>query len=262
MEIEKKSIAAFYDAHSERMLRDFVNGNARVSAAIDLVTTHLHGRNGKILDVGCGIGSASYLFAQKLTGFEVLGVDISPKSIEIGRKLFSGDRVSLAVSDMECSPEDGPFDAIVLVDVYEHIPREKWPDFNRVLASSLTPDGMLILTTPSSLHQSYLKECKPEGLQIVDETVEVSDVMSLARDLDATLVHYSMKSIWQTNDYLHVVIERCPQYSPKVKSHQRKLTVNQRLRRKMRHLSGMSQEPVGVKERRCYVKERLGVDVK
>src|SRR6185503_9285363 len=65
----------------------------------------------RVLDLGCGSGVFSSRLAK--TGLAVTGVDISPKLIEIGRKLYP--EVRLEVGDAEALAfEDGAFDAVFL----------------------------------------------------------------------------------------------------------------------------------------------------
>ena len=54
--------------------------------------------------------------------------------------------------------------------------RAAWPGFHGTIARSLSDTGTVIMTTPSPLHQKHLRTHKPEGLQVVDETLELSRV--------------------------------------------------------------------------------------
>jgi len=212
--VETKAIADFYDAFAIKGIQDYVFGNARISSAIDRCCSVIDHRTRKILDVGCGIGATSYEFHRRNSWVNVLGVDISPQRIAIAQRLFESPHVKFEVSAITGVPPGAPYDLITMIDVYEHFPRRQWPAFHRILAQSLTDAGTMVLTTPTSLHQSYLATHKPEALQVVDETVETDDVVELARDTGGTIVCYDMVSIWNTNDYLHVVISRCPRYEP------------------------------------------------
>lgn len=262
MAVSKDAISSFYDAHSAKMLRDYVDGNIRVSAAIDLVIATLKGRRGRLLDIGCGIGISSNAFLKSLPGFEVLGIDISPRSIEIANRLFADPRVAFAVSDMSTLPAGGPFDAIAMIDVYEHFPRNEWPRLNATLSQCLAPDGVLILTTPSPFHQRYLEQHNPAGLQIVDETVELADIVNLAEALNGTVTHYRLEDCWRSNQYLHVVIDRAPKYEkPNLLRADDRSLARKAIDRAM-HLLTTGKDRIAASERRARVRKRLGLNLK
>ena len=207
-----ETIAGFYDGFGQQLLDDYVKGNPRVEAAIESVEAHLRSGVSRVLDIGCGIGASSYSFRAGRAWLTVHGVDISPKNIEIARRLFAHAGMEFTASDMSQVPSGEPYDLIAMLDVYEHIPREKWPGFHRVLGKTLAGDGTIVLTTPTFLHQDHLAKHCPEGLQVVDETVTIEDVTRLASDVGATVTRFEMQSIWHTNDYVHAVLERSPQY--------------------------------------------------
>ena len=207
-------IAGFYDGFGQQLLDDYVKGNPRVEAAIRTVETHLHSGVARVLDVGCGIGASSHSFSAGRSWLQVHGVDISPNNIEIARRLFAHTSLNFTASDMSRVPDGGPYDLIALLDVYEHIPREKWPGFHQILGQTLADNGTIVLSTPTFLHQDYLAAHCPEGLQVVDETVTIEDIARLAADVEATVTRFEMQSIWHSYDYAHAVIERSPQYRP------------------------------------------------
>ncbi|WP_160168249.1 class I SAM-dependent methyltransferase [Novipirellula maiorica] len=258
MKANKESVASFYDEFSKRLLNDYIRGNRRFNAAVELASSALSGRSGKILDIGCGIGVSSNACVELPGQYVVQGVDISPRNIEIANRLFARDRLTYEVSDMSKPLESGPFDALLLIDMYEHIPRSDWPGFNRVLSTHLAPGGIIILTTPSPLHQEYLRQEKPEGLQIVDETVEVADVIQLMQDTGTTLKHYSLETIWNTNDYVHLVLEHDPKHLP-AKKKSNGVGMGRRIGRKFRDGVVTALSTDSESARRKFVEQRLGV---
>jgi len=252
-------IADFYDEFNARLLRDYVIGNPRVDAAVQRVISVITPNTRNVLDVGCGIGTSSAEYLQRAPWIEVVGVDISPANINTASKLFTNSKLRFCVSDMSEAPADAPFDLIAMLDVYEHVPREHWPTFNQVIARSLGECGVVVMTTPSPLHQEYLRAHKPDGLQIVDETVELKDIVQLAADIGATITLYEWVNVWRTNQYVHVVLERQPQLTPvKRKTGRRKRqTLAQRIRGmfQRRPMQGLQNE------RRQQVRDRLGVTI-
>jgi SAM-dependent methyltransferase len=96
----------------------------------------------RVLDFGCGTGWSTIMLARM--GMDVVGMDVAPAAIEIGREtaarnlsgvacpvprfeLFQGDRIDV---------EDGYFDSIVVFDAFHHLPnpRQVLAEFARVLA--------------------------------------------------------------------------------------------------------------------------------
>jgi trans-aconitate methyltransferase len=249
-------IAQFYDDFGKRLIRDYVHGNARVAAAVDRVCSLISTSHVKVLDVGCGIGSLANCYKARCPWVSVHGVDISPANISIAKRLFERPDVAFSVSAMEHPPEHELFDIVALIDVYEHIPRAKWPNFNQVLAESLSPNGALVLTIPSPLHQAYLAEHNPQGLQIVDETVTLSDIMALQDQVRGTLTCYAFVDIWHTNDYIHVIIDRSPEFRIKQRFSDQKTSLWRKLRGRL-----FDEAQADVQRRRSHVRMTLGLDV-
>jgi 2-polyprenyl-3-methyl-5-hydroxy-6-metoxy-1,4-benzoquinol methylase len=249
-------IAQFYDGFQLRLLRDYVYGNARVAGAIDRVCAWIDPECTTVLDVGCGIGTSSAAYANERPWVRVHGVDISPTNIETARRLFRTSRVSFDVSAMDAVPAGAPFDVVALIDVYEHVPRADWPALHSILSCCLSESGRLVLTTPTPLHQEYLARHNPQALQIVDETVQLDDIIKLQQDVRGTLVCSEYMSIWNTNDYFHVVIERSPKYGTLPVPVTRRGAVVRRLKARLGW-----REVIGVRNRRHHLKASLGIEL-
>src|SRR4029450_9531683 len=72
------------------------------------------------LDFGCGTGTSTPLLLEVLRLESVRGVDLSPKSIEVARRVFHGDRIQFEVlSDKAPAAE---FDLAFCNGVFHHIP--------------------------------------------------------------------------------------------------------------------------------------------
>ena len=209
-----EAIRSFYDAFTQKLVRDYIQGNVRQSRAFELVRSAIGPATRTILDVGCGIGASSASYVEGKSGVTVHGVDISPNNIRVATALFAGPHVRFSVSDMSSPPDDERYDLIAMVDMHEHIPRAAWPGFHDTIARSLSDTGTVIMTTPSPLHQKHLRTHKPDGLQVVDETLELSDITTLASRLNASVIRYEWIDIWHTNDYVHTVISRAPRFDP------------------------------------------------
>lgn len=251
-------IADFYDIFQKRQLRDYVYGNLRVQMSIDFCLNQMSAQTKNILDVGCGVGISSYHFSQHSNDLSVTGIDISPKNIQAANRLFGHQRnLNFLESDMSRVPPGGPFDLITLLDVYEHIPVEAREEFHSSLSSCLSDSGVLILTTPSPLHQEWLADEEPEGLQIVDETITLENVADLAVGVSGQLVSYDWVDVWKTNQYCYSIISRNPEYRS-VHHSWTPLSVPQRFSRKIKRIF-YGRQPDPIEQRREHVKQKLDV---
>ncbi|WP_310497130.1 magnesium protoporphyrin IX methyltransferase [Sandarakinorhabdus sp.] len=92
----------------------------------------LHGR--RILDAGCGTGMLAIEAARR--GAEVVGIDVSPQLVGIGRDRLPEDvkhRITLLAGDM-LDPVHGHFDHIVSMDVLIHYEADQIGDATARLA--------------------------------------------------------------------------------------------------------------------------------
>lgn len=202
----------FYHHFSGKLLADYIYGNPRVERAICHTLNWIPRNSKRILDVGCGIGWSTREIKRSYPESFVLGIDISARMVGIARKLFEEPGLSFMIHNISEWSDifDAPFDAIVMLDVYEHIPRELRGRSHFVLAKALSKNGAIILTYPSILHQTSLRNSQPGRLQPVDEDITSEDLSKLACDIGAHTVDCNPITIWETNDYVHAVMLRNP----------------------------------------------------
>jgi hypothetical protein len=116
----------------------------------------------------------------------------------------------------EDTPPEGPYDAIVMIDVYEHIPRDSRTVFHQTLSQLLKSDGKLILTCPTPHLQRYLAANAPYKLQPVDEIIRDSDLEALLDDIDGATYDKQTVSIWLEGDYFHATLNRSDSSFPAI----------------------------------------------
>ncbi len=217
MPVSSQTISTYYDESTHKRLRDYVYGNARALAAITFALQHIPSDAPRVLDLGCGIGWSSWEILRHYPSANVVGVDISPRQIQTARQLFPHSQLNWLVSDMthQAGFQPASFDAIVMIDVYEHLPRASRPTLHHVFWHILKDQGVIILTCPSIFHQNYLRTEKPDGLQPVDEDVSLADLIQLAHDVEGEVLSFAYQTIWHTYDYSYTVIQKRPQFRPK-----------------------------------------------
>ncbi len=99
----------------------------------------------RILDVGCGNGIMS--IALSSMGFEVLGIDIDPTSIQKANELNEYPNVRFIVMDVEDEMLNDSFDVVICSEVLEHL---KDPEkIIRQIHDTMKPDSLFIVTTPN-----------------------------------------------------------------------------------------------------------------
>ena len=203
-------IRSFYDGFANKLLADYWGGNARVNAAIRHALGWIPPDVGRVLDIGCGIGWSTREIARHRPGAEVVALDVSPGLLEVARELTDAENARYEVRDFTASAQQAgePFDAVVMLDVYEHFPAGSRGEVHAALKGLMAEDSVAILTFPTPRHQAYLRLHEPDGLQPVDADVTHDDVARLAGDVGGEVVCCNNVTIWRTDDYTHAAIAR------------------------------------------------------
>ncbi|MBI1956510.1 MAG: methyltransferase domain-containing protein, partial [Acidobacteria bacterium] len=103
----------------------------------------------KVLDAACGAGYGSALLGANAR--EVCGVDISSEAVEYARGHYASAHVHFGQADCLALPfTSGRFDFVVAFEIIEHL--EHPEEFLKELRRVLSPDGLLLLSTPNRLY--------------------------------------------------------------------------------------------------------------
>jgi cyclopropane-fatty-acyl-phospholipid synthase len=114
---------------------------------LELVCRKLGLRDGlRLLDVGCGWGSMA-VHAAAHHGVTVVGVTLSKEQFDWATKRVAerglGDRVEIRLQDYR-TVDDGPFDAISSIGMFEHVGRRRMAEYFGRLHQLLSPGGRLL----------------------------------------------------------------------------------------------------------------------
>jgi SAM-dependent methyltransferase len=94
----------------------------------------------RIVDFGCGTGSAIPFLNKFFPKAFVLGVEISSKSIEIAKNLHKSSCVEFRQADSSWA--DGSFDLVFCNGVFHHIPPESRHHALKKIKDALKPNGL------------------------------------------------------------------------------------------------------------------------
>lgn len=189
------AVPDFYDAFVDYELNYLRHPNRRHRRVREHLGPLLERRPAAALDVGCGIGLMSAWLATKVS--RVVGVDVSPRSIEVCRQLHPDGEFHVRVIPAEPFPE-GPFDLVTLIDVLEHIPRDELQSVFARLSEVVAEDAVLAINLPSRLF------AQQEGIQrqIIDESVAVNDVVAAAATIGMEPLTISRYGVSSLNQYV------------------------------------------------------------
>ena len=100
----------------------------------------------RLLDIGCGWGGLA-LYAAQHYGVDVLGITLSENQVayahdEIARRELN-DQVTISLRDYR-DPDLGTFDKIVSVGMFEHVGRDKLPEYFAQAYRLLKPGGLFL----------------------------------------------------------------------------------------------------------------------
>jgi 2-polyprenyl-3-methyl-5-hydroxy-6-metoxy-1,4-benzoquinol methylase len=98
---------------------------------------------GRILDVGCGVGSVDYVLARDNPEISVHGVDITPESIELAREYHSLPNVTYECKRIE--ELEGGFECVLFLDVFHHVAPAHRDSILQAAGRLLHPGGYVLI---------------------------------------------------------------------------------------------------------------------
>ncbi len=144
---DKDKEIVFFDGHAGTDAYDVFAPESNDRLIDTIVRLGRFERGARLADLGCGSGVFTDLLRRR--GYDCVGLDLSPKLIEIGRRSFPG--VEFTEGDLENLPFPAEsFDAVVLVGVAHH-----FPDPSRCAAEVfrvLRPGGRFVAFDPNRMN--------------------------------------------------------------------------------------------------------------
>jgi 2-polyprenyl-3-methyl-5-hydroxy-6-metoxy-1,4-benzoquinol methylase len=153
----------------------------------DLLLAELAGEPGRVLDVGCGLGTWLDVLADR--GWETAGVEPNPTA-----RATAARRHRMH----DAAPKDGGFDLVVLQHVLEHL-RDPLATMRQVAAAT-RPDGHVFVSVPDlgRVHVHRKLSYATSGVHLFAHTVEgLRSLMALA---GFELVHHLDDPAWDRDE--------------------------------------------------------------
>jgi len=145
-------------------------------------------RPGALLDVGAGIGT--FLAIARDAGWSVTGTEVSRAGIALARSQYGLD---ICLGAIEQAPVEGPFDAVTLWHVLEHLPN---PDSTlKHVHRLLRDDGILVLALPNDGAAAWFPTAMTNlGRRLLGRSA-VSRYQRLRPGVESHIQHFDEKSI-------------------------------------------------------------------
>ncbi len=112
---------------------------------VEIKKRSLPTENFKILDVGCGNGALVTLPIAE-AGYNILGIDLDPDSIDIAQRLSAGTKAEFRVCTLEALPSES-FDFVICSEVLEHI--TEYNEFISELYRVAKKNATIFITVPN-----------------------------------------------------------------------------------------------------------------
>jgi 2-polyprenyl-3-methyl-5-hydroxy-6-metoxy-1,4-benzoquinol methylase len=125
---------------------------------------------GKLLDVGCGVGSLDYEIARTYPRLSVHGIDVDQNSIELAEQYHGLQNITFTCQDLQSV--EGTYDCIMFVDVFHHVRPSMYPMLIRQCSRLLASNGYLFIKDISRTHglvsymlDRYISGCREIYMQ-------------------------------------------------------------------------------------------------
>lgn len=177
MDKEKFSFGLYYSDGMRKDIKKSMVTLARYKFAAKMAA---HVENLRVLELGCNEGLGAYFFMQMPNCGEYVGVDANKEAISWGLENVRpdgqgyGKKVDFVNADflkpMELGGRSGNFNALVSLDVIEHIRAEDEHKFMDVVVGNISDDGIAVIGTPNIAMRPYQpEETRKEHVNMLDE---------------------------------------------------------------------------------------------
>lgn len=184
---DESSLAAkTYDKISSAYAAKFNKPSDNIDEFLKLIP-----RGSRILDAGCGPGVDSAYMASR--GFEVIGVDLSEKMLELARKKSPNTRFEKA-DIRELDFDENNFDGILASYSLIHIPKKDIPNVIKKIFKLLKPNGVICVgIQESKSREMFVTEPFKPDEKIFVNVISAGELRALLEKNGFTLLNEFMR---------------------------------------------------------------------
>jgi 2-polyprenyl-3-methyl-5-hydroxy-6-metoxy-1,4-benzoquinol methylase len=173
-------------------------------------------RDGRVLDLGCGFGLFSLYFALDAPTRKITGVDLDAKRIEAATQCalrLEVTNVHYTASNVLDWDGASQFDAIFMLDLIHHLPKQEVLDFLSRVAQRVAPGGVLLIKDVSN--KPYYKKLFTlalDRLMVGSEPIHYWDPKELSQLVEGLGFSVKRHTINDVLPYPHIlyVCSRAP----------------------------------------------------
>jgi trans-aconitate 2-methyltransferase len=209
--VDNKKVIEFYNDYVGQQQDTGIN--ERIFELFRRLKKHGLKSDSKVLELGCGIGTLTYLLSKKVTSGEIESVDISTESVAFAKKKLERSNLHFHAHDVvNYSPKLKQPDFITLFDVIEHIPIEKHTQLFANLNEISGENTLILINIPSPEAIQFDIDNNPDVLQVVDQPLPTDFIVKNIVSNGLQLVSFENHSIWAEYDYQFFVIRKARKY--------------------------------------------------
>ena len=161
-----------------------------------------------ILDLGCGPGRDANYFISK--GYEVTGVDISSKMVEIAKR--AAPEATFVVSDIEgFSYSENTYDAVWASASLLHIPKSDFASVLTKIRQCLKPKGIFYLSMKKGQGEELKPDMRYGGQEKFWNYVEEEELVELVKTQGFQILEhttYEQSTNYQTHPWIALLCKK------------------------------------------------------
>lgn len=174
-EIKADNSSRFWNAKFKTPTK-FKDLDGMTKDKINTIIKFLPNEASRILDLGIGQGYLEQRLQEIRGNYELYGIDISEKAIIRLKKKFKGKFKNGDVLKIKNYYKKGYFDAIVAIELIEHISPRKIFKFYEDIRSLLKTTGIFILSTPLNENLGLMKKNPSSHVREYTEPIIVTEL--------------------------------------------------------------------------------------